>query len=136
MIMYTSLSMVYRLFEPCCFTHGTGTCFKETTLFFNVHLSGFVDFILCPTDRYMFKVRLICMYLNLKINTACHLSFVFIVDFDHRQHINIVFLLLTLSKYLSVGCERQVIMFWKPYFKAYFIQQFVIAPNWNKLRPR
>ena len=25
---------------------------------------------------------------SLKINTACHRSFVFIVDFDHNQHIN------------------------------------------------
>ena len=134
MIMCTLLSMVYRLFKPCCFTHVTGTCFKETALFFNVHLSCFVDFILCPTDKYMFKVnnkkiRLICMCSSLKINTACHRSFVFIVDFDHSQHINIVFLLLTLNKYLSVGCERQVIMFRKLYFKAYFIQQFIIAPN-------
>ena len=138
--MSTLLSMVYGLFKPCCFTHVTGTCFKETALFFNVHLSCFVDFILCLTDKYMFKVnnkkiRLICMCSSLKINTACHRSFVFIVDFDHSQHINIVFLLLTLNKYLSVGCERQVIMFWKPYFKAYFIQQFIIAPNCNKLRP-
>ena len=139
MIMCTLLSMVYRLFKPCCFTHVTGTCFKETALFFNVHLSCFVDFILCPTDKYTFrannkKIRLICMCSSLKINTACHRSFVFIVYFDHSQHINIVFLLLTLNKYLSVGCERQVIMFWKPYFKAYFIQQFIIEPNWNKLR--
>ena len=130
--------MVYRLFKPC-FTHVTGTCFRETAPFFNVYLSCFVDFILCPTDKYMFKVnnkkiRLICMCSSLKINTACHRSFVFIVDFDHSQHINIVFLLLTLNKYLSVGCERQVIMFWKPYFKAYSTQQFIIARNWNKLR--
>ena len=139
MIMCTLLSMVYRSFKPC-FTHITGICFKETVLVFNVHLSCFVDFILCPTDKYMFKVnnkkiRLICMCSSLKINTACHRSFVFIVDFDHSQHINIDFLLSTLNKYLSVGCERQVIMFWKPYFKVYFIQQFIIAPSWNKLPP-
>ena len=139
MIMCTLLSMVYGLFKPCCFTHVTGTCFKETALFFNVHLGFFVDFILCPTDKYKFKVsnkkiRFICMCSSLKINTACHCSFVFIVDFDHSQHINIVFEILTLKKYLSVECERQVIMFWKPYFKAYFIQQFIIEPNWNKLR--
>ena len=108
MIMCTLLSMVYGLFKPCCFTHVTCTCFKETSLFFNVYLSCFVDFILCPTDKYMFKVnnkkiRLICIWSSLKINTTCHRSFVFIVDFDHSQHINIVFLLLTLNKYLSVG---------------------------------
>ena len=31
-------------------------CFKETALLFNVHLSCFVDFILCTTDKYIFKV--------------------------------------------------------------------------------
>ena len=50
---------------------------------------------------------------KLKINKTWHSSGVFTVDFDHSQHIKIVFLLLTLNKYLSVGCERQVIMFWK-----------------------
>ena len=98
---------------------NVATCFKETVLLFNVHLSCFVDFILCSTDKYMFKVsnkkiRLICwMCSKLKINTAWHSSSVFIVDFDHSQHINVLFLLLTLNKCLSVGCERQVIMFWK-----------------------
>ena len=43
---------------------------------------------------------------KLKINTARHSSSVFIVDFDHSQHINIVFLVLTLNKSLAVGCER------------------------------
>ena len=105
--------MVYELLKPCCFPHVTGTCFKETALFFNVHLSCFVDFILCLTYKYMFKVnnKIICTCSSLKKNTACHRSFVFIVDFDHSQNINIVFLFLILSKYLSVGCERQVIMF-------------------------
>ena len=132
--------MVYGLFKPCYFTHVTGTCFKETALFFNGHLSWFEDFICAQltntcSELTIKKIRLICMCSSLKINTACHRSFVFIVDFDHSQYINIVFLLLTLNKYFSVGCERQVIIFWKPYFKAYFIQQFIIACNWNKLRP-
>ena len=123
--MCTLLSMVYRLFKPCCSTHVTGTCFKETARFFNVHLSCFVDFILCPTGKYMLKVnnennRLICMCSTLKINTACHLSVVFIVDFDHSQHNNMVFLLLTLNRYFSLGWERQVTMFWKPCSTAYF----------------
>ena len=48
---------------------------------------------------------------KLKINTALHNSGVFIVDFDQSPHVSIVFLLLTLNK--SVGCEREVIMFWK-----------------------
>ena len=59
--------------------------------------------------------------------------FVFIVGFDHSQHIDIVFLLLTLHKYLSLGCERQVIMFWQLCCKACFIQQFIIAANWNEI---
>ena len=33
------------------------TCFKETALLFNVLVSCFVDFILCPTNKYMFKVN-------------------------------------------------------------------------------
>ena len=33
------------------------TCFKETAPVFNVHLSFFVDFILCPSDKYMCKVN-------------------------------------------------------------------------------
>ena len=50
---------------------------------------------------------------KLKINTAWHRSSVFVADFDLNQHVNIVFLLLTLNKHLSVGCEKQVMMFWK-----------------------
>ena len=107
MIMCTLLSMVYGLFKPCWLIDVACTCFKETTPLFSVHLSCFVDFILCPTDKYMFKVNnkkiwLICwMCSKLKVNTAWHRLGVFIVDLDHRQHINIVFLLLTLKKHLS-----------------------------------
>ena len=50
---------------------------------------------------------------KLKVNTVCHRSGVFVADFDHNEHVNRVFLLLTLDKYLSAGCENQVIMFWK-----------------------
>ena len=32
-------------------------CFKETALLFTVHLSYFENFILCLTDKYMFKVN-------------------------------------------------------------------------------
>ena len=48
---------VYGLFKPCWHIHVTCTCFKETALLLNVHLSCFVNFILCPTDKYMFKVN-------------------------------------------------------------------------------
>ena len=87
------------------------TCFKETALLFNMHLSFFADFVLCPTDKYMSKVnnkkiRLICwMCSKLKINTAWHCSDVFVADFYYSQHVNILFLLLTLSKCLSTGLK-------------------------------
>ena len=129
MIMCTLLSMVYGLFKPCRLRHVTknitslilqvATCFKETAVLFNVRLSCFVDFILCPTAKCMSKVnnkqiRLICWICSkLKINAAWHCFGVFVAVFYQRQHVNIVFLLLTLNKYLSAGYERQVIMFWK-----------------------
>ena len=53
------------------------------------------------------------MFSKLKINTALHRSGVFVVGFDHSHHISIVYPLLTLNKYLSVYCQRQVIMFSK-----------------------
>ena len=37
-------------------TH-VATCFRETALFFNVKLSFFVGFFMCPTDKYMCKVN-------------------------------------------------------------------------------
>ena len=95
------------------------TSFKETVPLFNVNLSFFVDSILRQTDKYMSEVnnkqiRLICwMCSKLKVNTVYHRSGVFVADFDHNEHVNRVFILLTLDKYLSAGCENQVIMFWK-----------------------
>ena len=81
---------------------------------------------------------------NLKTNTAWNCSVVFIVEFDHSQHIRIVFLRLNLNKYLSAGCERPVVIIWKhkktiylfckKNCKAYFVKQFIIAPNWNELK--
>ena len=38
-------------------THATSKCAKETALLFNVHLSCFVNFILYPTEKCMFKVN-------------------------------------------------------------------------------
>ena len=48
---------------------------------------------------------------KLKVNTAWHRLDAFIVDPDLRQHINIVFLLLTFKKHLSVVQEKQAITF-------------------------
>ena len=62
------------------------------------------------------KIRLLCWVNVFSVKTKCYMiSFwcFFIVDFDQSQYITIVFLLLTLNKHLSIGCERQVIMFWK-----------------------
>ena len=150
--MCTSLSLVYGLCKPCWLTHVTCKCFKETALLFKVHLSCFVDFILCPTDKYMFKVtnkkiRLICwMCSKLKMNTAWHSSSVFIVDFYRSQRISIVFLLLTLltlNKCLAVfgsvwETSHNVLKTQKAIYlfltiKSHSIQQFIITPNWNKL---
>ena len=124
-------------------------CFKETALLFNMHLGCFVKFIKRPTDKYMFKVsnekiRLICwMCSKLKLNTTWHRSDIFIVDFDQSHYIKTVFLLWTLNKYFSVGCETQVIMLWK-YKKRHIcfvikvarpisFSAFIMAPNWNAL---
>ena len=149
MIMCTLLSMIYGLFKSCRLTHVTkditslmlhvATCFKETALLFNVHLSFFVDFILCPTEKYMSKVnnkkiRLICwMCSKLKINTAWHRSGVFVAGLT-TVVVDVVFLLLTLKKCLSVGCKRQVIMFWK-HKKRYicFVLKVVSPLSFNNL---
>ena len=128
MVMCTLLSMVYRLIKACWRTHVTCTCFKETALLFNVHLNCFVDFILCPTDKYMLKVnnkkiRLICwMCSKLKINTAWQSSGVF--TFNFKQ----VFIFAMFWKH-----KKRYICFVIKSCKAYLIQQIVIAPNWSKL---
>ena len=94
------------------------TRFKEIALLFNVHLCFFCGFYLVPNwqihvQSWQLKIRLICwMCSKLKINIVWHNSGVFIVDFDHSQHISIMLLLLTLNKYLSARCERKVIMLW------------------------
>ena len=111
-IIYKLLSMVYGLFKTFWLTHATCTCFKETTLLFNEHLGYFVNSILRPADKSMFKInnetiRLISWICSkLKLNTTWHRSGVFIVDFDQRHYINIASLFLTFNKYFSVGCER------------------------------
>ena len=83
-----------------------------------------MDFVLCPADKYMFKVNnkkiwlIYWMSSKLKVNTSWHCLGLFIVDIDHSQHINIVLLLLTLKKFKVKN----------------FNFNFIIAPNWNKLR--
>ena len=57
-----------------------------------------------------------------------------LVHFDHSQHVNIVFLLLTLNKCLLAGCKRQVIMFWE-HEKRYicFVLKVVSPFSFNNL---
>ena len=91
MIMCILLSMVCELIsKPCWLTPVKCTCFKETAILFNVHLSWFVDFIPCPTDKYMFKVnnnnkkkKIHLHVLKVKNKYSMTSSVVFIVDFDH-----------------------------------------------------
>ena len=122
MIMCTLLSMVYGLFKPY-FTLSQDEVLKKLSYFFNLHWSCFAPLSCAQLTNTcskltIKKIGLIRICPSLKINTACHCSFVFVVDFDHSQHVNIVFLLLTFIKY----------MFWQPYFKVYLIQEF---PQYN-----
>ena len=55
--MYTLLSMIYRLFNLAVLLMSQVHVLKKLPYFFNVHLGCFVDFILWPTDKYMFKVN-------------------------------------------------------------------------------
>ena len=77
MIMCTLFSMFYGLFKPFWIIVSC-TCFKETTPLFNVHLSCFVGFILCPTDKYMLKVNKKKNLINLlnifKIKSKCSMA--------------------------------------------------------------
>ena len=72
---------------------------------------------------------------KLKISTAWHSSGVFIVNFDHSQHINIEFLLLTLFVSMIRKTSNN---FWKN-IKRYICIVIKVArpiyhsPNWNKL---
>ena len=149
MIMCTLLSMVSRLFKLCWLIDVSCTCFKETTPLFNVHWTCFVDFILIPTDKYMFKVNktniwLICwMCSNLKVNTTWHHSGVFIVDFDQSEDQYSVSILNFKQAFVSsvsktshnvlMKTKRKIFVSSHKSFKVDFFQRFIIAPNWNKL---
>ena len=65
--------------------------------------------LLHPADKYLFKVKsrntiLTCWLWSksaTKTPEQCHAVFIF--NFEHIQQINLIFLLLTLDMYLSVG---------------------------------
>ena len=114
---------------------------------FDVCLICFVNFILCPTDKYMFKVNnkkisIICwMCSKLKPNTTWHRFDVFIVDFDQSVcqcsvstfNFEQVFVSRVWKKSHNVlKIQKGTYLFRNKSCKAYFIQRFIVAPNWNK----
>ena len=118
----------------------------ETALFFTMHLGCFADFILCPTNKYMFKIdnkkiRLICwMCSKLKINTAWH-SFCCwlwpqsaykysVSTFNFEQ---VFASRVWKASHNVLKIQKVIYLFRNKSCKAYFIQQFIIEPNWNKL---
>ena len=90
-IMCTLLWMVHWLFKPCWVTPATCICVKETALLFNVHWNCFANFILCPTGKYMFKVK------NEKIRLICWMRSK-LMKFKVQHDIVLVFFLLTLTR--------------------------------------
>ena len=104
MIMRTLLSMVYVLFKPR-FTLSQVDVLKKLS-YFLICTEVVLWTLSCAqltntcSKLTIKKIGLIRMCPSLKINSACHCSFVFVVDLDHSQHINIFFLLLTLIKYM------------------------------------
>ena len=147
MIMGTLLSMVYRLFKPCWLTDVSYTCFKETSPLFNVHLSCFVDFILCPTDKYMFKVNNKKNLINLlnvfKVKSRYSMtSFRCIYCWPWPQSAYQYSVSTFNFKEAFVSSVRKTshnvlkkqkarCLYRNKSCKAYFIQQFNIAPNWK-----
>ena len=59
-----------------------------------------------PTAKYLFKVKRVksrktILTRRLWSRELCHAAFIF--NFEHIQQINLIFLLVTLNMYLSVG---------------------------------
>ena len=116
---------------------------------FNVHLSCFVDFILCPTDKYMFKVKdkknLINLLNVFKIKSKYSMaSFRCIYCWPWRQAAYQYSVSTFNFKEAFVSSVRKTshnvlkkqkarYLYRNKSCKAYFIQRFIIAPNWNKL---
>ena len=126
-------------FKPCWLTDATCNCFKETALLLNVHLGCFVNFIKCPTDKYVFKVnnekiRLICwMCSKLKSNTTWHCSNVFIVDWPESVYqysvstLNfeqVFFIRVWKTCHNVLKMQKTTYLFRDKSCKVYFIQRF------------
>ena len=68
-----------------------------------------MTYLLHATDKHLFKVKsrntiLTCLLWSksaTKTSERCHALFIF--NFEHIQQINLIFVLLTLDMYLSVG---------------------------------
>ena len=141
--------MVYGLFKLCWLVDVLCTCFKETTPVFNVHLSCFVDFILCPTEKYIFKVNnkkiwLIC-WISSKVKCKHSMtSFRCIYCWPWPQSTYQYSASTFNFKEAFVSSVRKTshnvlknqksrYLYRNKRCKAYFIERFIITPNWNKL---
>ena len=147
MIMRTLPSMVYGLLKPCWLMDVSCTCFKETTPLFNVRLSCFVDFILYPTDKYMFKVKNKKKLINLlnlfKVKSKHGMtSFRCIYGWpwpqSTYQHSVSTFnfkeaFVSSVRKTSHNVLQKQKAryLYVNKSWKAYFIQRFIIPPNWD-----
>ena len=145
MIMCTLLSMVYGLFKPCWLIDISYTCFRETNPLFNVHLNCFVDFILCPTDKYMFKVKNKKSLINLlnlfKVKSKHGMtSFRCIYGWPWPQSAQSISTFKFKEAFVSsvrktshnvLKKQKARYLYRNKSWKAYFLQRFIIAPNCN-----
>ena len=110
---------------------------KKLPLLFNLHLYCFVDF----NNK---RVRLIyLMWSKLKINTAWHSAGYFIAVFDHNQHYQhsvstfnfeqVFVSRLWKASHNFLKTQKEIYLFCNKSCTTYFIQWFIISPNWNKL---
>ena len=144
MIMCTLLSMVYGLFKPCWLTDVLCTCFKETTPLFNVHLSCFVDFILCPNAFILCSKLTMINLLNLfKVKSKHSMTsfrciycwpwpqsaYQYSVSTFNFKEAFVSSVRKTSHKVLKKQKVRY--LYRNKRCKACFIQRFIIAPNWN-----
>ena len=81
------------------FTQATCTCFKEAALLFTVHLSSFVIFILCLTDKYMlkvtnsansFQVTVVAIYTAKKTNSEKAIHFLTLISCSLSKVLHII----------------------------------------------
>ena len=136
MIIDTLLSMVYGLFKPCWLTRVICTSFKETALLFNVHLSCFVNFVLGPTDNK--KNRTICWMCS-KLKSFWCFSYrlwpqsVWQCSLSTSNFEQVFVSIVWKTSHNVLKIQKATYLFCNKSYKAYFIQRFIIPPNWTKL---